>query len=316
MYIVSNQSPNGQWLDFALPTGPSDAWVTGYTGLSLTMLPQEFRTTEVEMAIQRAIPWCRAAMNPDYGWGYNSITGSDADSTANMISFLTSSGLTIPSECYLKLQSFQKDNGGFATYNRDNREDTWGDCHPDVTPVALNALLTGKTKTDGVLTKGRDFVVKKQDPKGSWQSYWWKTPLYSTWANLVLLEKTGWDYRKDNCRVFLLEQIIPSDPFELALYAGCLCLVSGDHDSSAVIESAFPALMEMQLSDGSWTAYPKLRLTDNHLREPWAHLDPGHLYRDSQRIFTTATALRVMAPWYCQRAGLKTRGRCLDRTGA
>ena len=297
-YIVSHQSPHGQWLDFSLPTGPSDAWVTGYTGLSLTTLPKEFRDPGIETAIQRVIPWCWAAMNSDYGWGYNSTTGSDADSTANIISFLSSYHVPIPCACYQKLISFRKDDGGFATFHTENAGDSWGDCHPDVTPVALDAFLTGNMKKDPVFIQGKKYLKKNQEPRGIWQSYWWDSYLYSTWVNLVFLERMGWDYRRNDCWNFLIKQTIPSDPFKLALYAGCLFQLSGYYqNSSSLIASAVHNLTKMQLKDGSWTGFPKLRLTNNHIKKPWSRQNSGPLFMDHQRLFTTATAIRVLSPF-------------------
>jgi hypothetical protein len=306
-YLISRQSPCGQWMDFALPPGPSDAWVTGYVGLSLALLPPEFLVPETQRAIRHATRWCGLAMNPDYGWGYNSTTGSDADSTGHVISFLSAAHSPVPDACYDTLRLFQKEDGGFATYRLDTPDNTWGHSHPDVTPVALRALSTAQEERAVSWQAALDYVRSGQDRTGIWQSYWWNTFFYGTWANLSFLEKTKSEYRKDDCRRFLATRPLPGDPFPLALFAGCLHLVSPvpGYSLSRLIR-VFDRLMEMQTADGSWISRPALRLTNDRMTRPWMQPCSGELFADGQHLFTTATALKVLVPFYHQLVAVST----------
>jgi hypothetical protein len=238
-------------------------------------------------------------MNPDYGWGYNSTTGSDADSTGYVISFLSAAGCPVPDACYRTLLSFQQRDGGFATYRLEDPGNTWGHSHPDVTPVAVNALLTSPEEHRSIERSALDYILSGQDADGIWQSYWWNTFLYSTWVNVSILETMGQDYRSDDCRTYLERQPVPDDPFRLALYAGALCQVSGSPAYSiSGIGSIFDKLIRLQSADGSWIGYPKLRLTNDRITDPWRREDAGEVFVDGRHLFTTATALTVLVSLY------------------
>lgn len=296
-YITTHQSEAGQWLDFVLPVGASDAWVTAYVGLSLAKLPKELRSHEAEEAIERACSWCRAAMQPDYGWGYNAFTESDADSSANTILFLSACKQPIPDACFDLLQSFQKQDGGFATYKKTDPNDSWGHCHPDVTPVVLNALLTNKFIKSSRMNSARKFVVANQNPAGIWQSYWWDSYLYSTWVNIDLLEKTGWRYKPNTCLDFFARQPLPNDAFRLSLLGGCLYLLRFRLGYSNPLPLAvLIKLIHLQCPDGNWFSHRILRLTSNKCRNPWAYPYAGDLFTDYRNLFTTATVLNCLTP--------------------
>ncbi len=303
-YLVAHQSPAGQWLDFHLPTGPSDAWVTAFVGLALARLPAPFREG-VLPAVQRASAWCESVISPDGGWGYNAFTGSDADSTAHAILFRRSVGLPVPPASYGLLQSFQKRDGGFATYRLDDAAHSWGNSHPDVTPVALEALLTHLPRSHPAIRAGRRYVISIQAGEGNWPSFWWNTFLYGTWVNLRLLAETGWRFDRQQCVASLLSLAPPADAFGLALYSACLNML-GSSDASASLRMAqsVAEILRMQRSDGSWPARPMLRLTDRTCATPWAETVSGDLYADERSLFTTSTVLYCLQPFLLETAPL------------
>src|SRR6516165_2668721 len=86
LFLLERQDDEGLWRDYALEPGSSEAWTTSYVGAAVAILAPRSR------ALQRA----RAAVagrRRDDGWGYNSATACDADSTAWSLRFLqTQSG--------------------------------------------------------------------------------------------------------------------------------------------------------------------------------------------------------------------------------
>jgi hypothetical protein len=295
-YLVAHQSPAGQWLDFHLPTGPSDAWVTAYVGLALARLPVAFRSP-ADLAVQRAGAWCATVIAPDGGWGYNAFTGSDADSTAHAILFRLACGQPVPAASYDLLRGFQREDGGFATYCLEDPNDSWGHSHPDVTPVALEALLSHLPQGHRALRAGRRYVIAGQGGEGVWQSFWWDSSLYGTWANIRLLMKTRWRFDRQRCLDSILRQGPPQDAFGLALYAGCLSMLSTSRaESSPRLEESVAELLRAQSADGSWPARPMLRLSDRTCATPWAKASAGELFADGRSLFTTATVLHCLQP--------------------
>ena len=50
-------------------------------------------------------------------------------------------------------------------------------------------------------------------------------------------------------------------------------------------------LIEDQAPDGSWSSPPMLRVTRRDCLDPWKPGDPDPLFRDQNRLFTTATVI-------------------------
>lgn len=296
-YIIKHQSQSGQWIDFVLPVGSSDAWVTAYVGLALVNLSKELVTKKVEKAVENACSWSIRAMQPDFGWGYNAFTESDADSSAQIVLFLSACNHRLPDGCFEFLQSHQKQDGGFATYNRPNPNNSWGYSHPDVTPIVLNALLTNKAINTGLLVSASKYIESNQNSDGIWRSYWWDSYLYSTWANINLLMKNGLPYDSQKCLDFLTRQPLPKDAFSLSLLGGCLFLLRshfGDPNPEPL--AILRKIIQLQSVDGSWYSSRILRLTDEKLKEPWDYPYAGELFTDYRNLFTTATVLRCLTP--------------------
>ena len=181
-YLLTHQLADGTWRDFDLAAGSSDAWMTAYIGLSLLAVPRALRTEEQLMALARAASWLLAHAAIDYGWGYNGLCPTDANSTAYAVLFLRGCGYEVPAGTYNTLLSFQQPDGGFATYHPLWRGDSWGVSHSDVTPVVMRALRPRLGDT-GWCDKAGQFVSSHQAEEGVWNSFWWQSPYYSTRVN-------------------------------------------------------------------------------------------------------------------------------------
>jgi squalene cyclase len=286
-YIVAHQSEDGSWVDWSLPMGESDAWTTAYVGFRLGSLAPAFAKV-VQAAKRAAAEWLERHVSDDGGWGYNVAAGTDADSTAYAILFLRGEGREVRGGSYDCLRSFQREDGGFSTYHPRNDSDSWGMSHPDVTPVAGLALLGGSGIDDIGVRRALRYVVEGRSPAGGWNSFWWETDLYSVEANIRFLGRSApvWD---DGSTRELLRKHSAGTPFEAALLLSCL-LLSDPLPAGEAVDLA-ESLVRTQLDDGSWPSLPTLRVTKADCPEPWNSEDPGPLFSDQRRLFTTATAL-------------------------
>jgi hypothetical protein len=295
-FILANESRDGSWVDWQLPVGESDAWMTAFVGYKLRIVPDHLRY-KTAGPVGRASEWILRNEYVDGGWGYNESVGSDADSTAYAIMFLASVGKTIPERSFVHLREFQREDGGFATYLA--RNDSWGFSHPDVSPIALLALLTKYQCKDPFIDRGFRYVLKQRTSEGLWNSFWWDTFLWSTETNLSLLNtvKSQWDVNEITKTIESLLQVRPSNAFEAALLISCIFHTNSEFGLEKASEWVDQLLRE-QLSDGSWKSEPILRLVKYHYFEPWKCEDSGILYCDPKRIFTTSTVFEALCKVY------------------
>jgi len=287
-YILSQQHDDGSWVDWELPPGQSSTWTTAYVGGKLTSLDSHQRD-RASNATARASQWLTGKTFPDCGWGYNELVDSDADSTALAILFLASAGRTVPDSSYSCLEQFQCEDGGFATFRGRPNLGSWATSHPDVTPSAVMALTTKYSTTSPSVNRGLQFLLNQRTSAGIWKSFWWTTFLYSTERSLSLFEAVRLDIDLRVTRKTLL-RTRPQTPFESALLLSSLLWlpdIAKDQDVWPLVDQ----LIQDQAPDGSWSSPPMLRVTRRDCLEPWKPGDPDPLFRDQNRLFTTATVM-------------------------
>lgn len=287
-YILARQAEDGSWTEWALPPGNSSTWTTAYVGFKLRSLPSELASLAAS-PIQAAARWLGEHAFADWGWGYNEIVDSDADSTSYAILFLASAGQPATDASYTVLQNLQSADGGFATYRPLGEANSWNVSHPDVTPIALLALLSHPAPDRNAIQRGIEYILRQKTSLGVWNSFWWASYLYGTEACLSLLNATGIKLKTP----VILTQIKPFSPFEIALLTSSLLLLE-DNDSHVLIQDFTDKLIHQQQPDGSWKTEPTLRITRRDCYEPWASADPGPLYEEYARLFTTATVLHAL----------------------
>jgi Prenyltransferase and squalene oxidase repeat len=288
-YLLAHQSPAGSWTDWNLPPGKSPHWTTAYVGYQLRNLPPHLKA-KANPAIATAVRWLLEHEFWGGGWGYNTIAGADADSTAYAILFLTAAGQSAPESAYSFLARHQCEDGGFATYLSDRDASSWVVSHPDVTPVALLAIQTQSNPDPDALTRGNNYIRRNQTSDGLWHSFWWDSCLYGTAVNLAFLHaaKIAIPVLPD------LLQVDPHDVFETALLISSLLFASNGNLPQRVFDLA-DMLTDRQQADGSWESVPILRVTRRDCFTPWNSHNAGPLFADPVRLFTTATVLDALA---------------------
>lgn len=291
-FILALQSANGSWTDWNLPPGSSSLWTTAYVGYKLRCLPQHLKAKAASHMLA-ASHWLLDNEFADGGWGYNGEVGSDADSTSFAILFLASAGRLVPTTAYAHLARYQGSDGGFSTYLSDGHSNSWTISHPDVTPIALLALLTQSAPDRRIVQSGIEYVLEQKNPDGLWNTFWWDSFLYGTEASLSFLHAANVDIAASAN----LSQFQPANAFESALAISSLLYVDpfGLHTA---IRDLTDKLIVQQQHDGSWKSVPVLRVTRRDCLEPWRSSDPGPLYSDPLKIFTTSTVLHALSRMY------------------
>lgn len=288
-YLFSQLNREGSWYDFRLPPGASGPWVTAYTGYCLIEIINSKNLHKYRPALNKAVEWLIANRESNGGWGYNLFCPPDADATAYSILFLKSMGGYIPESAYTFLMKYQNSDGGFSTYRSLRQNDAWDSSHPDVTPVAGLALLELLQSHPAKMVQLRRYISDRQTEEGLWNSYWWETPLYSTARNLDFLTVTDTKINRTGLEDKIRKYRCKSD-FERAFRLYCMKKLGIPAEAEMVYK-----LCNSQLDDGSWESVPTLRLTPRNCFEPYE--ESHQLYRDHNRILTSATVLQALTQY-------------------
>lgn len=287
-YLLSMQAGEGAWTEWELPPGSSAIWTTAYVGFQLRHLPLDL-ALRVKSHITSAALWLNNNEFVEGGWGFNQRVGVDADTTAYAILFLTSAGQPVSEKAYAVLGNLQCADGGFSTYPPVGEHHSWNVSHPDVSPMALLALLTAPSPNRIAIQRGIEYVLNQKTSGGLWNSFWWKSCLYGTAASLSVLAATGIEMPSSSA----LSQIKPDNAFETALLISSLLYIHQENTYRLVHDLA-NELIHQQLPDGSWNSAPILRITRRNCYAPWESDDAGQLYPEPHRLFTTATVLKAL----------------------
>lgn len=282
LQALQSKHAEGHWTDFSLPVGNSDAWVTAYVLARLADVPDRFLTAPLRRMVADALAWLLTQRTPNGGWGYNRLAGDDADSTSWAIIALQRQGHPVPPSAFAAIHRCLCPAGGVGTYPEGAiAGQGWTQSVPDVTALAFQALsLFGES--------ARAVFSRWPRLNGLLPAYWWASPLYTTAALLDCSVESGLPTILQ-AQHESLTRFVPTNAFDEALWLRCLLKIG--HPSA---RAAARRLVDRQQEDGSWPAAAFLRLTSPEVTEPWNVMDPGPIYHDRQRVFTTATAVSAL----------------------
>jgi len=282
---------DGDFLEYDLPVGPSDQWVTALAGLALAEAASVLGDSPGHIALDAAGRAARWLMEHRYprGWGYNARTGPDADSTAHALLLFHSLGLPAPAECLDWLEARWQPEGGFATYAPDAPGfpgRAWALGHPCVTPVAFLAVwVDGRS---GLAVAFAGYMERTRLPDGSWPSYWWRSNRYAEFQALRTLRVTGPERLIDLPEPDAARTYDFSSVHELALITGIEAL-----RRSGAAPALAAELLRHRLPSGGWPGSPELRVTDPDCPDPWNY-PRGALYADAKGLACSASAIRAL----------------------
>jgi squalene cyclase len=284
-YLLSHQQSDGHWEEYSLPVGRTDAWVTGYIGFTLTEGESLVDGHNFIKSAIRAAEWLNINRAYQAGWGYNSNTGADADSTAWVLRLFQSVRKTLNDGDIAFILSKQCPNGGFSTYDG---PDYWGDAHPDVTPNVFLSLPS--FQQNAIKQQIVNYTLSSRSEDGTWPSYWWRTCHYSTLLNLEMLALLDIHNQLQLPVVRDDETHAVHSDFDLACVIGIAALQQA---GKLVVNSLVKTLLLKQKKDGSWQGAANLRVTHPNCKNPWLYSE-GQFYSDLASLITTATAVRAL----------------------
>jgi squalene-hopene/tetraprenyl-beta-curcumene cyclase len=316
-FLLASQDPDGLWRDFHTPAGTASQWPSGFIG---TALPRSDDTAD---ALERAADTLVATQHLDGGWGYHEDVPTDADSTAWVMRFLTRLGrddvCLRAARCLMHHQRGR--NGGTATYSDSGpiRQfmglrrwvPFWGWCAPQTEVTAAAAMALASARPDDSAAQLQDawrFVASRQRGDGSWSSYWWTSPHYTTLQAVELAlaaaDETAvrravlWTivHQRDSGGWSLLEAA--DSAFATALAVSILLRANADADR---VQRGLVRLVGLQQADGGWGTHPILRIPlppdrDPNREGPWrpVRFGPGIDVPDQHRTFTTAACVAAL----------------------
>jgi len=291
-WLARTQHPAGSWTDFLLAPGPSDAWVTAYTGTALALAANDGRLDDRTRSVagrcaDAAARWLLRATSDggarDPGaWGWTSSVRADADSTAWAVRLLALRRWPVPAQALVFLAE-HRDAGGYRTYRSQLTSGSWAAPTPEVTAAVLLAQhAAGSIDRAGVARQWRSLIAPMQGPDGCWHSMWWTDPAYPTalvgaaWAAAgrpppaFQLPTSGW--------------LAPGlTGWQVATRLWIAATFGDDHR-----EPLAATLADSQRRDGGWPGGATLRVP------PQRSGRPAERSGDARGIFTTATALHAL----------------------
>lgn len=292
LFLKNSQKSNGSWVDFHLPVGESDIWVTAYVLYQLSSLQNNIPRHSLLNCRQRALNWLQITQKRTGGWSYNSVVEEDSDSTSLAVLAISAMNQAVSKKSFERLALYLTSDGGVSTYLEGAEQSkAWATSHCDVTPLALLALkdkLSPHTQQQAL-----DFLLRQQRADGLWPSYWWVSPLYATYVTLTLFATHHFNIPRKNILFHTINRFNPSGAFETALHLNCITLL--EVKESPKYTKDLLNLLNVQSPDGSWPSSPILRLTYPIVKRPWMKIDAGTIYRDLRNVFTTATVIGALA---------------------
>jgi squalene cyclase len=331
-YIKGQQNKCGSWEDIKLDVGKSTEWVTGYIGYALWDVFEDIGRLKIENLdfLHKAKNWLIQAEHKNGGWGFNEVSGVDADSTSNCIIFLFKIGglEAIDINKILNIYIENLNLSGVGTYSTEEikREKArnninfsipslsnysgWCSSDTQISAITIIALtkLQPNNKINKIIQNALGFIVNTQNSDGYWNSYWSNGKLLGTSCCVEALSITG----KENKRITMaLEWLSKQQSTKGGWNNGRGAKITGYDTALATmtlmnmfnkfqkeIKQGVKWLLKNQLADGSWKAFPFMTIPT-----PWdeTQINTPKLLEavaDDNRIFTTATILKTLSKFY------------------
>ncbi|MFZ9847233.1 MAG: hypothetical protein ACO3EE_03650 [Flavobacteriales bacterium] len=285
-FIISKQNQLGLWLDYYLPAGYSDEWVTAYVA---NLLKEFFDNDATKKSIESAHATLLNKWRENGGLGYNASVPCDSDSTAwflHLHNLLTknedkSAMLNLYRNVDKGLGTYMKNDPAIKAYTQQNFDANfsgWEKSHDCVSSAA--ACFDEQSLK---------YIIHKIHHNICLQSYWWKSDFYTLfWAYFALLKNR----REEEIDVkYFLEKMNLADTiinsFDKAYYIALCALLKTKNEWS---EQFYVDLLNTQRNDGSWKSSALLLVpmpkdaAKNNSQNQWEMYDVNH-------IFTTITVL-------------------------
>lgn len=300
--LLRRQSPEGFWHDYELEVGSSRAWTTAYVGVSL--IPYA-RSPRVGRSLARAARAVARVGSAD-GWGYNLVTGPDADSTAWCVRFLSAMGHDMSQSARATLLPFVEPGGDVHTF-RGERYGSWDTAHDDVAAMVALALHESGAAAElaGRITAR---VIGRLGGARPARPFWWADDLYLWQVALGLADRLN--VRTSAARLAARQYAAIADPCPApdqgpgASAFRCALAIRADEAAARIAApsgGAVPSLLSaraarargtlagLQAQSGLWAPSAWMRVPSQ--RDPAAD---SELAVDTAGLVTTATCLMAL----------------------
>ena len=220
--LTHQLAKDGLWRDFSLQPGQSDCWASAWIGWGLAHAPPDPSVSWALRAVTTALLRC---VKQD-GWGYNQLTGCDADSTAWVVRLFAVTNPVAARQALPALQRYVDPSGEAHTF-ADAELGRWSAAHADVTAmVGLAQLDADATRYGGTAATSAfhpivggaigssQYNAQSDDARAgyggigvterirrailaraaiSWppQNFWWGNPAYGLAWTLAFLARSG-----------------------------------------------------------------------------------------------------------------------------
>ncbi len=302
---------DGHWRGFPTLAGESDIWVTGF------IVAHIYKLCDGAEVIKEAQDFLIKSRQPSNGWSYSANVPSDADSTAWCLLALQSSTLlsALDVESAKSFMWHHFVNKGISTYRIESgigrfisapsnkAIQGWTSAHPDVSIAAVLADIQHKNVPDIL-----KWLMTLQSSDGIINSYWWRSPYYTTTLLLRALSMRqeilplkqvkkitqGMINKQLPDGGFGIEDSTIPDAFTTALSLESFLRIS-EIDSSVEQQLCVNSLLKTQNYDGSWDGDYVLRIPAPFILNPsqvksWSfeHGGGNSFVKDKDGLFATA----------------------------
>ncbi len=304
------------WVDFITNAGYGKEWITGYIICMFGEIDNRINSFET------SLDWLT-----EKGGGYSSEIVKDADSINFLIKALSIFNKEIPDELIKSWLAFSNDNGGWATYYDEGIKlcmrmpldsDFSGWYNPQLCVTAVSAWVLKDIHYSIVSKKYNatlDYLEKRQNVDGSWNSYWWTENIYATAYCILAFPKTEqyFDLLQKGVEYLLSKQSgngawlnnEQTSAFYTALSIKAIMdynLYYKNENLNLPIDKGISWLLLNQNIDGSWDVNRILRLPSPEVHNPNDVLEWGRtsfglncLVDDHNRVFSTSTIYNVLS---------------------
>lgn len=272
---LPGQRRDGSFNGFLLIPGASTHWITAHVAYVLEDVP------EAEDICFAAATYLSNVLETKGACGYNERVGRDCDSTAQALLVVRRHGLSFPGSALDWLLAAQRPEGGFPTYSSPYDEPPptgWHQPHPDVTAMALIALNRLGAPREAI-ERASDWLATQAN-RGLLPAYWWGDPSYGRWV------QHRSEFRADHAAAAATDELsqVMTVP-QIAMLA-----VAAAQSDARILGR----IIQSQCRDGGWDCAPCLKVTDPRCDRA-ALGNPGRVYSDRTRIFSTAHAVTAVA---------------------
>lgn len=313
-FFLNNIENNG-WSDFITSAGISIGWAQYFVCANLIEV-EEIELVEKYFNINNTVID-----------SFNESTISDSDTLAFKIDVLK--GLNRKNNIQPLIQKWKEHStyGSWTTYipnsdfinylNLSSPEDMlgWTSYHKCVS--SYSAYMLSKHQLDNnLLTETLDKLFENHNKSNLIESYWWSSPIYSTYYTLLSLYNTN--HKAKIYSQGILENLLNNqktkgswaDEFgnDSIFYSSMvihLFIIYDFNKYSESINKGIKYLLKNQKDDGSWLTIPKLKIPSPNIVYPsevlnWkkGSLGTNTIVDDHNRFFTASLVYKTLKSYY------------------